>query len=172
VEPEPVAVIIEYTEMSNEETASFSRYLRQRVADVHVALAPLSEEDLNRAPDVSNANPPFVIATHVLGNVRSFVLGIACGQELRRDRPAEFRSNGTYEELGVAARKLSGEIDGALQELDPMALDDRFMPSQELWGEGEAHEISRREALIHALEHASIHLGHIQITVDLLRSGR
>ena len=31
-----------------------------------------------------------------------------------------------------------------------------------------AHEISRREALIHPLEHASIHLGHIHMTVDLL----
>jgi len=91
-----------------------------------------------------------------------------CGQPLRRDRPAEFASSGTYETLGEAASALSGEIDEALAALDPATLDDRFVPAQELWGEGEPHEITRREGLAHVLEHASMHLGQIQVTRDLV----
>jgi hypothetical protein len=154
------------------EIDTYSRYIREKIADIHAALRGLSEDDLNRPPDLPGANSPYVIATHTFGNMRAWVLGIACGQDLRRDRPAEFASRGTYEELGVAACKLSGVIDEALQSLDPATLGDRFVPPQELWGEGEPREIARRDAFAHALEHAGIHLGHIHMTVALLRSGR
>jgi uncharacterized damage-inducible protein DinB len=154
------------------EIEMYSQFLRQRIADLHAALKGLGDEDLNRAPDFPGANSPYVIMTHTLGNIRAWVLGIACGADLRRDRPAEFASRGTYEELGVAACKLSGEVEAGLQALDPATLDDRFTPTQELFGEGELREVSRREALLHPIEHASIHLGHIHVTVDLLKAGR
>jgi uncharacterized damage-inducible protein DinB len=153
----------------NAEIETYSAYIRKQIADVHAALKGLSEEQLNRRPDVPGANSGYVIATHVLGNARAWVLGIVCEQPLRRDRPGEFVSSGTYEELGKAACALSGEIDAALAALDPSTLDDHFVPSQELWGEGEAQEISRRDALAHVLEHASMHLGQIQLTTDLVR---
>jgi len=152
----------------NPEIETYSKYIRKQIADVHRALKGLSEEQLNRRPDVPGANSGYVIATHVLGNAQSWVLGIVCRQPLRRDRPGEFASSGTYEELGKAACALSGEIEAALAALDPAALDDRFAPAQELWGEGEPHEISRREALAHVLEHASMHLGQMQLTADLV----
>jgi len=153
----------------NPEIATYSTYIRKQIADVHAALKGLSEEQLNRRPDVPGANCGYVIATHVLGNARAWVLGIVCGQPLRRDRPGEFASSGTYEELGKVACALSGEIDAALAALEPSTLDDRFVPAQELWGEGTPHEMSRREALAHVLEHASMHLGQIQLTRDVVR---
>jgi uncharacterized damage-inducible protein DinB len=152
----------------NSEIETYNKYIRKQIADVHAALKGLSDEQLNQRPDVPGANSGFVIATHVLGNARAWVLGIACGQPLRRDRPAEFASRGTYEELGKAACALSGEIDAALAELDLSTLADRFTPSQELWGEGQPQEIARREALAHVLEHASMHLGQIQLTADFV----
>ena len=152
----------------NAEIETYSKYIRRQIAEVHAALKGLSDEQLTARPDVPGANSGFVIATHVLGNARAWILGIACGQPLGRDRPAEFASRGTYEELRKAAAALSGEIDAALAELDPTTLGDRLSPSEELWGEGEAHEITRREALAHVLEHASMHLGQIQLTRDLV----
>jgi uncharacterized damage-inducible protein DinB len=151
------------------EIETYSKYIRKQIADVHAALKGLSEEQLNTRPDVPSANSGFVIATHVFGNARAWILGIACGQALRRDRPAEFASRGTYEELLKAASALSSEIDAALAGLDHTTLGERLAPSQELWGEGEAQEITRREALAHVLEHASMHLGQIQLTRDLVR---
>jgi uncharacterized damage-inducible protein DinB len=152
----------------NPEIETYSKYIRKQIADVHATLKGLSDGQLNARPDFPGANSGYVIATHVLGNVRAWILGIACGQPLGRDRPAEFASRGTYEELGKAASALSDEIDAALAGLDASTLSDRLTPGQELWGEGEAHEITRREALAHVLEHASMHLGQIQLTRDLV----
>jgi uncharacterized damage-inducible protein DinB len=151
------------------EIDAYSRYIREKIDQLHATLDGLSEDDLNRAPDLPGANSPYVIVTHTLGNIRAWVLGITCGQDLSRDRPAEFASRGTYEELRVAACKLSGEIEAALEKLDPKMLSDRFVPSQELWGEGTPVEFERRECLAHVLEHAGIHLGHLHMTLELLR---
>jgi uncharacterized damage-inducible protein DinB len=156
----------------NPEIDTYSHYIGEKVAQIHTALSDLSEAELNHAPDLPEANSAYVIATHTFGNMRVWVLGIICGRVLRRDRPAEFASRGTYEALGKAACALSGEIEAALQELDPATLGDRFVPAQELWGEGDPVELERRGCLAHVLEHAGIHLGHIQMTVELLRSQR
>ena len=153
----------------NPEIETYSCYIRKQIADVHASLKGLSAEQLNQRPDLPGANSGYVIATHVFGSVRAWILGIACGQPLSRDRPAEFGSSGTYDALGKAASALSDEISEALAALDQSTLDDRFVPAQELWGEGEPYEMSRREALAHVLEHASMHLGHIHVTRDLVR---
>jgi len=151
----------------NAEVQTYSGYIRKRIGSILSTIEDLSDAQLNWRPPIEGGNSPFVIATHVLVNARAWVIGIACGQALRRDRPAEFASSGSYEEIGKAACKLSGEIDEALETLPADALERRLLPSQELWGEGEPHEISVREALLHVLEHASIHLGQIQLTRDL-----
>jgi hypothetical protein len=55
--------------------------------------------------------------------------------------------------------------------LDVLTLEDlgrRFVPAKELWGEAEPYEISVRHALMRAVEHASLHLGHLQLTRDLI----
>jgi uncharacterized damage-inducible protein DinB len=156
----------------NPEIDTYSHYIGEKVAQIHTALSDLSEAELNRAPDLPGANSAYVIATHTFGNMRAWVLGVICGRDLRRDRSAEFASRGTYQELGKAARELSGEIEAALRELDPVTLGDRFVPAQELWGEGEPVEMERRGCLAHVLEHAGIHLGQIQTTAELLRAQR
>ena len=150
------------------EIETYSKYIRKQIADMQVALRGLNEEQLNRRLDVPGANSGYVIATHVFGNARAWVLGIVCGQTLRRDRPGEFASRGTYGELTQPAHALSADIEKALAALEPTRLDERLVPSQELWGEGEPYEVSRREALAHVLEHASMHLGQIQLTRDLV----
>ena len=146
----------------------YGKYVRKQIADIRAALKDLTDEQLNQCPDVPGANSAYIIATHVLGNARAWILGIACGQPLSRDRPAEFASSGSYEALEKAASALSEEINGAFEGLDPATLDDRFVPVQELWGEGEPHEIARREAFAHVIEHAAMHLGQIHLTRDLL----
>jgi hypothetical protein len=151
----------------------YRRYLNEKIAQLHAALGDLTADELNRAPPgIPGANSGFVIATHTYGNMRAWILGIVCGQALRRDRPGEFVSRGTYDQLGDAARDLTGEIDGALLTLDPKTLGDHFVPSKEHWGEGQPVETERRAAFVHALEHAGIHLGHIHMTVDLLKAQR
>ena len=156
----------------NPEIEAYSRQIQSILERVLASLEGLSEAQINWQPPIDGANSAFVIAAHTLGNARAFVLGIACGRGMGRDRPAEFRASGRYADLAAEAGQLSHEIEAALATLDPSALDKRLVPSQELWGEGEVSEISVREALLHVVEHASIHLGQLHITRDLaLRPG-
>jgi hypothetical protein len=152
----------------NPDVETYSLYIRKQIASIRDCMAGLSEEQINRAPAVGGANSVFVIGTHVLGNARAWVLALVCGQTVRRDRPAEFASRGSYAEFVAAADALSGEIEAALAAYDGSDLDVRFKPSQELWGAGEVQEVTKRIALADVLEHASMHLGQVQLTRDLV----
>jgi uncharacterized damage-inducible protein DinB len=150
------------------EIESLSRQIRSILERVWGCLEGLSEAQLNWKPPIDGGNSVCVIATHTLGNARAFVLGIACGQPLERDRPAEFRASGRdAADLVTRGRRLSDDIERALARLLPADLNRRLLPPQSLWGEGQAQEISVREAILHVVEHASIHLGQLQITRDL-----
>lgn len=150
------------------EIETYSREIRSLLQSICACLDGLSEEQLNWQPPMDGANSAYAIAVHTLGNARAYVLGIACGQPIHRDRPAEFRASGRIADLVVEAQRLSQEIDAALAALSPSALDERLVPSQALSGESEPYEISVREALLHVVEHASTHLGQLQITRDLV----
>ncbi len=145
----------------------YSRQIRSLLDRICASVEGLSESQLNWQPTIDGANSAYVIAAHTLGCVRGWVLGIACGRATGRDRPAEFRATGGYTEIATATRELSAEIQAALAALPPSSLDRRLVPSQELWGEDEAHEISVRQALIQEIEHAAIHLGQLHVTRDL-----
>jgi len=150
------------------EIETYSQQIRLLLLGVAACLEGLSEAQLNWRPPVDGANSAYVIAVHTLGNARAWVLGIACGQPIERDRPAEFRAAGRDAADPVAdARRLSAQIETALAALSSSDLDRRLVPAKPLWGEGEPHEISVREALLHVVEHASMHLGQLQITRDL-----
>ena len=150
------------------EIGTYSRELQSLLARVCGCLDGLDEAQLNWRSPVAGANSIYVIASHTLGNVRAWVLGIACGQPVTRDRPAEFRASGRDASALVAvAQRLSSEIDAALSALPLSALDRRLVPPQVLWGEGDPYEISVREAIMHVVEHASLHLGQLQITRDM-----
>jgi len=149
------------------EVEGYSRRVRSLLERVCACLEGLSEAQLDWRPSVDGANSACVIAAHTLGNARAWVLGIACGRPIERDRAAEFRASGRREALVAQTRSLSGEIDSALAALPPRDIDRRLVPEQSLWGEGQAQEISVREALAHVVEHASIHLGQLQLTRDL-----
>jgi uncharacterized damage-inducible protein DinB len=154
------------------ETESLSRQIRSILERVAACLEGLSEAQLNWRPLIDGGNSVYVIATHTLGNARAFVLGIACGQPLERDRPAEFRASGRdAADLTAHTRRLSEDIEAALAGLSASELNRRLLPPKSLWGEGEPQEISVREAILHVVEHASIHLGQLQITRDLALRG-
>ena len=63
------------------------------------------------------------------------------------------------------------KMKAALEGLTSPALDRRLVPAKELWGEHEPHEISVRYALLQVIEHASLHLGHLHVTRDLVLRG-
>lgn len=128
----------------------------------------LSEQQLNWRPAAPEANSIYIIATHILGNAQAWILGIACGEPIDRDRPAEFRAAGPdAAPIIEQARDLSRRIEQALAALPPASLDALREPRQRLWGAGTAEPVTGREAIMHVIEHAATHLGQIDVTRDL-----
>ena len=62
---------------------------------------------------------------------------------------------------------LAADIKHALDAPASPDLDRRLRPSRELWGTGEIHEISARDALVESIRHAALHLGELRLTRDL-----
>ncbi len=156
----------------NTEVETLSRQIRSLLGHVAEAVQGLNEDQLNWRPPIAGANSAYVIAAHTLGNARAWVLGIACAQDVERDRPAEFRASGPDAAALVdEARDLSQQIESALASMAPSDLDRRLVPLPKYWGEGQPYEISVREALFHVVEHAALHLGHLQLTRDLALRG-
>ena len=150
------------------EIDTLGRQIRSLLGRVGDSLEGLSEAQLNWRPPIDGANSAYAIAAHTVGNARAWVLGIACGQPMGRDRPGEFAASGRdASALMSDGTALSKEIDAALAALTPSDLDRRLVPARVLWGEGDPVEISVRDALLHVVEHAALHLGQIQVTRDL-----
>ncbi len=125
----------------NNEVDTFSGMLRLLLARIAETLQGLSESQLNWRPPVPKANSAYAIATHTLSNARAWVLGIACGQPMNRDRPAEFRASGpSAAALVDEAKRLAQDIEAALAPLTSADLDRRLVPAPDLWGEGQPYE--------------------------------
>jgi predicted component of type VI protein secretion system len=150
------------------ELATYDRELRWVLDQMATSVQGLTASQLNWRPATGSANSAYAIVSHVLGSTRVYALGFGCGQTVRRDREAELTAAGPDAQALVAGlRQLAAEIATALAGLHPSALDARLTPPRELWGTGEPHEISRRDALVESIRHAGLHLGELRLTRDL-----
>ena len=154
------------------EVQIYGEALQERIAAIAASLDGLTDEQVRRVPDLAEANSLCVIATHALECARSYVLDIACGLDVGRDRPAEFASKRSADELRALARTIGPEIKRALDEMDPARLDVRSVPAKEVWGTGEPREVSGRWALAHMVSHLSVHLGQMQIVRPIKQSSQ
>jgi len=142
--------------------------IRDGLERVVATLDGLTADQLNYHVPVDGGNSAYVLAAHTLGNARAWVLGIACGRDIGRDRLAEFRASGSdTSALRAMLASLQREMCEALATQTPADLDRRLVPPKRLWGENQPRDISVRDALLQVIEHASLHLGHLQLTRDL-----
>jgi uncharacterized damage-inducible protein DinB len=150
------------------ELAAYHASIASRLQQVVACLDGLTGAQLNFRPPIDGANSVHVLASHTLGNARAWALGIACGRPIARDRAAEFRASGSgAARLREEASTLIRELEQAFAARTSDDLDRRLVPAKELWGENDPHEISVRDALLHVIEHASLHLGHLHVTRGL-----
>jgi hypothetical protein len=149
------------------EIETYARELSWILDQICGSLDGLTATQLNWRPSAS-ASSPYAIASHVIGSTSVYALGFGCGQDVTRDRAAEFAASGTEAEaLIVAIRQLQRKIGDGLGRLTAGALDERILPPPGLWGTGEPREIFRREALVESIRHAALHLGELRLTRDL-----
>jgi uncharacterized damage-inducible protein DinB len=110
----------------------------------------------------ADMNSISVLVFHLTGAERFWIGDIAAQDPTERDRDAEFRVHDV--EMDVLKRRLADNLDYARKVLDKMSLQDleatRIRPS-------DGREFTVAWALLHALDHATLHLGQIQITRQL-----
>ena len=101
-----------------------------------------------------------VMAAHLAGSVRHWVGEVAGGRPAHRDRDAEFRAQAVdAAELRAQVSEAAEFASGVLARLPPEFLDEMV--------ERRGQPVSRRHAVVHALTHASVHVGHMEITRQL-----
>jgi uncharacterized damage-inducible protein DinB len=103
-----------------------------------------------------------VLITHLTGSERYWVGDVAMGEASGRDREAEFRVKGlALSELEARLADTLAYTSSALSRLTTADLvAGRVSPSN-------GEQVTAGWALMHALEHTGIHLGHIQIVRQL-----
>ncbi len=145
----------------NQEVEMLWRFIESSLNRILACLNGLNEDDLNWRP-MENSNSLYALGAHMLGNVEQNILGVLGGQSIHRQREAEFRAKGrSAEPIQAKWQGLQGQIQECLANL----------PAGELERE-RAHprrgQITGRQLLIVVARHAAEHVGHAELTRDLL----
>lgn len=141
-------------------------YFTDRALDGMAAvLQELGDDLANRRPELPGANSPYGIVTHCLGVLNDWAGRLVAGRPVERDRDAEFRATGAVsdlvERIEQARKQLRADVSGAdlrapLRALPAPAYRDT--------------PIGRTQgaALQHVYEELAQHLGHLDLTRDIL----
>ncbi|MDG1366381.1 MAG: DinB family protein [Acidimicrobiales bacterium] len=142
----------------------FRLFCGRTIAGTLVAVDRLGDELVNLRPSHRSANTPFQLVTHAFSAAEWWFAHVILGQPSNRVRDDEFHACGSVAELHAAAQRLLDLLDELAPELTA-ATATVHQPATETplgqdWTVG--------AALIHAYEELAQHLGHLEVTVDVL----
>ena len=146
----------------------FQDYL-DSLTDLHQgilnAIEGLPSEALDWTPltdPTADMNSINVLVTHLCGAERYWIGDVAAGDPSGRIRDEEFQVS------GLTAKELTAKVDAATEyaqsALERIYPDTLHIEKSRLLDD---QPVTAGWALLHALEHTAIHLGHIQITRQL-----
>ena len=141
--------------------AQIAELLEHIASDALKQLSDITPDDFNRPLTLPESNTLFALATHLVGSGEYWTLVAVGKREIPRDRLAEFHSTGCLEELQARYERW---IQGVHEVLDTFP-DERL---DELATSRDGYSRNMHEALLHAVEHSALHLGHIQLTRQFL----
>ncbi len=152
----------------NPEAAEYLNMLEDLRGQIIRLLEELPAEALNWRPiegeDDHVTNSVAVMAAHVAGAEHYWVGEVVGGLPASRDRPAEFKTKidspapliNRLAEVGEESQLIIANL--TADELNKVRVTNHG-------------EVSTRWALLHAIDHTALHLGHMQITAQLWRGG-
>ncbi|MGI9602207.1 MAG: DUF664 domain-containing protein [Acidimicrobiales bacterium] len=130
------------------------------------AIDRLDDTSANTTPPLPGANTGYALVTHATSATRWWLLHILAGQSTDRQRDDEFTSHGPVSDLHDAISRLHTDLHEAaptLGTVSALANDPGWAPEGRAWTVG--------GVLMHAYEELAQHLGHLEITVDLVAPG-
>ena len=125
----------------------------------------LGDDRANRRPGPPGANSPYVILTHCLGVMEYWGGETVAERPVQRDRPAEFLASGDVAGLLRRAEHARLRLREDLVGLDAAAATPAGVRRTE---DTEPYTRTKGPVLLHILEELFQHLGHMQITRDVL----
>jgi hypothetical protein len=130
-------------------------------SDIERALEGLPEEALDWKPG-AEMNSVAVLITHLTGAERFLIGDVVMGDPSNRVRETEFLVEGlTKQDLLLRLATTDAYIKGAFEKLSLADLEtERVHPRH-------GNQVSVAFSILHALEHAATHVGHIDLTVQL-----
>lgn len=112
-----------------------------------------------------DTNSLCVLVVHTAGAGRFWIGDVALGENSNRNRTAEFEASGlTHDELKAHFADLEAYMRDALERI---SLDDLAEMRSAPRSDGTLRHMTAGWALLHALEHTGMHLGHAQLTRQL-----
>lgn len=151
------------------EAARIANLLDKLSREVLDQLDGLPDEALNRPLPLPETNSLFALATHTLGAGEFWSLAMAGARSLERDRPAEFRATGTFADLVPRYERWLADLHTTLDALPDEALARQVTPPPQIRFSDD-EQVTLGDCLLHAVEHTALHLGHIQLTRQLLQA--
>jgi uncharacterized damage-inducible protein DinB len=128
--------------------------------DIIEALEGLSPAALDWTPG-PDMNSISVLVFHITGSERYWIGDVAAQDPSGRDRDAEFRVHEV--DAQILKKRLADNLEYARNTLDKFTI--HHLESNRVTTSG--REITVGWALLHALEHAALHVGQIQLTRQL-----
>ena len=155
------------------EAAQIAIVIERIAREIMGKLAELSDEQLNQPLPVPDANTVFAIATHAVGMGEFWVLTLVGNRPSNRNRAAEFHAVGAGQELIARYQQWLADLHALLDTLPEAAMTRVVEPPFEFRSTGglQAGPLTVRDCLYHVMEHTATHLGHIQLSADLLQAG-
>jgi len=118
---------------------------------------PLEALDWSPKPGVNSVT---VLIVHLTGSQRFLFGEVIGGQDIHRDRDAEFLAK------GIAPEALVQRLDDSLQYIE-VALEGLTLADLERKSMFRTREVTVGWVIGHSLKHTATHLGHIQVMRDL-----
>ena len=142
----------------------FVSFARRTIKEYLSAVDRVGDDLVNVAPALTGANTPYQLATHAFAACTWWCDHIICGHPSDRTRAEEFTASGSVADLHDAAAALVSLLDKRRDELDAAT----SLAFEAETGNPLDGEWTVGAAMIHAYEELAQHLGHLEITVDLL----
>jgi uncharacterized damage-inducible protein DinB len=135
--------------------------LQERHNEILEALEVLPPAALDWTPG-SDMNSINVLVYHLTGSTRYWIGDIAAQESSNRDRDAEFRVHDL--DIDILKQRLADNLEYARNALSKFTIED-LQTTRESYRNGRTFTVGW--ALLHALEHVTLHLGQIQLTRQL-----
>ena len=132
----------------------------QLLSQILDSLTDMSKETLNMDLDIPEVNSLYVLARHVLGSVEEWGLYFGTGHQVQRDRDSEFMASGKINELVEYKNSWMPLLHARASKIDDSQL------NNESWRPESGLSIG--DALLHTVDHTAVHLGHLQLTKQLI----